>query len=197
MRSQSRVADPCAQGLGVGQHRFGGSGANSFESEVEQVWFPSSQKWVHSESSAELLRVRIEFKRIRTCVSISGTKSPPPPSARESWMSEWLSSYASMSSAVGPNPTAVSAQPGARGIRAVPTCAILGRWGIHVPHSTLPTRSGIVHGCLSRNTARTAKIRAGYPMAGIRCTQTRNAPQGRREVSPGSQVLDLRLRAIG
>jgi len=50
-------------------------------------------------------------------------------------------------------------------------------------HSTLTTRSGIVHGCLSRDTVRTAKIRAGYRMAGIRCTQTTDALS--RKVSRG------------
>ena len=56
---------------------------------------------------------------------------PPPPPLPESWMSESLSTYDSMSSVVGSNSAAVSSPPGARGIRAVPTCAILGRWGIH------------------------------------------------------------------
>ena len=113
----------------------------------------------------------------------------PPPPHPESWMSEWLSTYINMSSVVGSSPAAFSPQTGARGIRAVPTCAILGRWGIHFPHSTLTTRPGIVHRCLSRNTARTAKIRAGSPMAGARCTQTADTRQGRRGVSrgPGSQ----------
>ena len=72
----------------------------------------------------------------------------------------------------------------------------LGGGGGHMPlpvclrlaHRTLPTRPGIVHGCLPRNAARTAKIRAGDPMAGARCTQTRDARQGTGEASRGSRV---------